>query len=104
MRTSSLSEGITVTAKDREDLLADPSIRVGFEVEFVARFDGLAATAPRRTMSLTTVLERPKRVKNYFKIDFFMMMTPPMLHNDGAFDYKFFFLEVGITMMFLGFY
>lgn len=70
MRTSSLSEGITVTAKDREDLLADPSIRVGFEVEFVARFDGLAATAPRRTMSLTTVLERPKRVKNYFKIDF----------------------------------
>ncbi len=35
-------------------------------------------------------------------LDFFMMMTPPMLHNDGGFDYKFFFLEVGITMVFLG--
>ncbi len=35
-------------------------------------------------------------------LDFFMMMTPPMLHNDGAFDYKFFFLELGITMVFLG--
>lgn len=35
-------------------------------------------------------------------LDFFMMMTPPMLHNDGGFDYKFFFLELGITMVFLG--
>jgi len=34
--------------------------------------------------------------------DFYMMLTPPMLHNDGAFDYKFFFLELGITMVFLG--
>jgi uncharacterized membrane protein YedE/YeeE len=34
--------------------------------------------------------------------DFYMMLTPPMLHNDGVFDYKFFFLEIGITMVFLG--
>lgn len=35
-------------------------------------------------------------------MDFYMMMTPPMLHNDGGFDYKFFFIELGITMTFLG--
>jgi hypothetical protein len=35
-------------------------------------------------------------------LDFYMMMTPPMLHNDGGFDYIFFFVELGLAMIFLG--
>jgi hypothetical protein len=35
-------------------------------------------------------------------LDFYVMMTPPVLHNDGALDITFFFIELGITMVFLG--
>ena len=31
-----------------------------------------------------------------------MMMTPAVLHNDGVFDFNFFFLEVGVTLIFVG--
>lgn len=35
-------------------------------------------------------------------LDFYLMMTPGILHNDGGLDFQFFFVEVGITMVFLG--
>lgn len=70
MRVDHLSEALTVTAQDQENLLNDPGIRVGFEVEFVARFDGLGVSSARRSMSLKNVLQTPERTKDYFSIDY----------------------------------
>ncbi len=33
-------------------------------------------------------------------LDFYMMITPPILNQDGGLDLKFLFVEVGMTMMF----
>lgn len=70
MRIDHLTEALTVTAQDQENLLNDPGIRVGFEVEFIARFEGLGVTSARRSMSLKNVLQTPERTKDYFSIDY----------------------------------
>ena len=70
MRVDHLSEALTVTAQDQENLLNDPGIRVGFEVEFVARFEALGVTSARRSMSLKNVLQTPERTQDYFSIDY----------------------------------
>lgn len=70
MRVDHLTEALTVTAQDQENLLNDPGIRVGFEVEFIARFEGLGVTSARRSMSLKNVLQTPERTQDYFSIDY----------------------------------
>lgn len=35
-------------------------------------------------------------------MDFYMMMTPPLLKQNGGMDGTFFFVELGITMVYLG--
>lgn len=35
-------------------------------------------------------------------LDFYVMITPPVLHNDGGLDFNWFFLELGIVMIFIG--
>jgi len=70
MRVDHLTEALTVTAQDQENLLNDPGLRVGFEVEFVARFDGLGVASARKSMSLKNVLQTPERTQDYFSIDY----------------------------------
>ncbi len=69
MRVDHLSEALTVTAQDQENLLKEAGLRVGFEVEFLARFDGLGLTAKRVSTSLKNILQSPETTRNYFAID-----------------------------------
>ena len=77
-----------------------PFFFLTFFINFVFPFIVLMTRNAKRQMIILKIVGIFILVGHW--MDFFMMMTPPMLHNDGGFDYKFFFLEVGITMVFLG--
>ncbi len=71
-----------------------------FFINFICPFVILMTRNAKRQMIILKMMAIFILVGHW--LDFFVMMTPPMLHNDGGFDYKFFFLELGITMVFLG--
>ena len=77
-----------------------PFFFLTFFINFIFPFIVLMTRNAKRQMIIMKIVAIFILVGHW--LDFFMMMTPPMLHNDGGFDYKFFFLEVGITMVFLG--
>jgi hypothetical protein len=77
-----------------------PFFFLTFFINFIFPFIVLMTRNAKRQMIILKIVAIFLLVGHW--LDFFMMMTPPMLHNDGGFDYKFFFLEVGITMVFLG--
>jgi hypothetical protein len=77
-----------------------PLFFLTFFINFVFPFIVLMTRNAKRQMIIMKIVAVFILVGHW--LDFFMMMTPPMLHNDGGFDYKFFFLELGITMVFLG--
>jgi hypothetical protein len=77
-----------------------PFFFLTFFINFVFPFIILMTRNAKRQMLILKIVAIAILIGHW--MDFYMMMTPPMLHNDGAFDYKFFFLEIGITMMFLG--
>ena len=77
-----------------------PFFFLTFFVNFIFPFVVLMTRESKRQFIILKIVAIIVLVGHW--LDFFMMMTPPMLHNDGGFDYKFFFLELGITMVFLG--
>ncbi len=77
-----------------------PLFFLTFFVNFIFPFIILMTRNAKRQMLILKIVAIAILLGHW--LDFFMMMTPPMLHNDGGFDYKFFFLEIGITMVFLG--
>jgi len=77
-----------------------PFFFLTFFINFVFPFIVLMTRNAKRQMIILKIVAIFILIGHW--LDFFMMMTPPMLHNDGAFDYKFFFLELGITLVFLG--
>ncbi len=77
-----------------------PFFFLTFFINFVFPFIVLMTRNAKRQMIILKIVAIFILIGHW--LDFFMMMTPPVLHNDGAFDYKFFFLELGITMFFLG--
>ncbi len=77
-----------------------PFFFLTFFVNFIFPFIAVMTRNAKRQMIILKIVAVFILIGHW--LDFFMMMTPPMLHNDGGFDYKFFFLEVGITMVFLG--
>jgi hypothetical protein len=79
-----------------------PLFFLTFFINFIFPFIVLMTRNAKRQMIILKIVAIFILVGHW--LDFFMMMTPPMLHNDGGFDYKFFFLELGITMVFLGFF
>jgi len=77
-----------------------PLFFLTFFINFIVPFIILMTRNAKRQMIILKIMAVFILIGHW--LDFFMMMTPPILHNDGAFDYKFFFLELGITMTFLG--
>jgi hypothetical protein len=77
-----------------------PFFFLTFFINFVFPFIVLMTRNAKRQFTILKIAAVAILIGHW--LDFYMMMTPPMLHNDGAFDYKFFFIELGITMTFLG--
>jgi hypothetical protein len=79
-----------------------PFFFAAFFINFIFPFLALMARDAKRQTSFLQVVAVGILIGHW--LDFYNMMTPPVLHNDGALDYTFFFIEIGITMVFLGFF
>jgi hypothetical protein len=79
-----------------------PFFFMAFFINFIFPFLALMARDAKRQNTFLQVVAVGILIGHW--LDFYNMMTPPMLHNHGALDITFFFIEVGITMVFVGFF
>ena len=71
-----------------------------FIINFIFPFLVLMTRNAKRQFIILKIAATGILIGHWF--DFYMMTTPPMLHNDGGLDFNFLFVEVGMTMIFIG--